>query len=157
MLRRKWLEVVLGIGSAAIVMRDKLFSLAEAKDFVTPQEIVPTTTAAAIQTRKASSVASFILTNPTVATAATVTEKGTMVSLLGINPIGDVWTGVVVGSTEHQRYERAALTIVRGLERNPTDVATVLKSIGGRAVLEKRMSLITLPELRTIAQAFLRS
>jgi hypothetical protein len=155
MLRRKWLEFVLGASTAAIVGRDWLVGLVEAKELSTPQGDPPKTVAAAIKTHKAAEVASFILAYPTTAKAASVQEKGTMVYLLGVCPMaGSVWATDILGA-EQQRYERAALTILRGIESR-IDIAEVVRIVGGRQVVESKVPQILTPEFKTLAQTFLK-
>jgi hypothetical protein len=155
MLRRKWLEFVLGASAAVIVGRDWLVGLVEAKELSAPQGDPPKTVAAAIKTHKAAEVASFILTYPTAARAASIQQKGTMVYLLGVCPMaGAVWETAIL-STEQQRHERAALTILRGIESR-TDIAEVVRIVGGRQVVESKVPQILTPELKTLAQTFLK-
>jgi hypothetical protein len=152
MLRRKWLEFVLGAAGAAIVTRDWLVGIAEAAAVPAPQETTPTTVVGAIKTHRASAIASFVLAYPTVANAATAQEKGTMVYLLGICPTaGMVWETNIL-ATEQQRIERAALQLLRTVERSPTDMAVVMKSVGGREVVERKIPQLKLTDLKTLAQ-----
>lgn len=156
MLRRKWLEFVLGAAGAAIVTRDWLVGLAHAAEVPAAQEPTPTTVSGAIKTHRASSIASFVLAYPTVANAATAQEKGTMVYLLGVCPTaGMVWESNIL-ATEQQRIERAALQLLRTVERSPTDMAVVLKSVGGRQVVERKLPQMRLTELKTLAQSLVR-
>lgn len=156
MLRRKWLEFVMGAAGAAIVTRDWLVGLAEAAEVPASQETTPTTVAGAIKTHKASSIASFVLAYPTVANAATAQEKGTMVYLLGVCPTaGMVWESNIL-ATEQQRIERAALQLLRTVERSPTDMAVVMKSVGGREVVERKLPQMRLTELKTFAQTLVK-
>ena len=157
MLRRKWLEFVLGAAGVAIVARDWLVGLADAAEVSAIQEATPTTVAGAIKTQKAASVASFVLTYPTVANAATVQEKGTMMQLLGANPlVGSVWDRQIM-IAEQERYERAALTILRSIERRPSDMEAVLKIAGGQELLKSRLPQMRVPELKTPAQPYVKS
>jgi hypothetical protein len=156
MLRRKWLEFVMGAAGAAIVARDRLVDLAEAAELPVPQETIPTSVAAAIKSHKASAIASFVLTYPTRANAATAQEKGTMVYLLGVCPTaGMVWETQVL-ATEQQRIERAALQLLKTVERSPTDMAVVLKSVGGRTVVEQKIPQMKVLELKTMAQTLIK-
>jgi hypothetical protein len=156
MLRRKWLEFVMGAAGAAIVTRDWLVGVAEAAELSAPQETTPTTVTSAIKTHKASSIASFILAYPTAATAATAQEKGTMVYLLGVCPTaGMVWESNIL-ATEQARIERAALLLLRSVERSPADMAVVLKSVGGTAVVEKKLPQMRVIELKTLAQTLIK-
>ena len=156
MLRRKWLEFVMGAAGAVIVTRDWLVGLAEAAEVPAPQDATPTTVAGAIKTHKASSIASFVLTYPTVANAATAQEKGTMVYLLGICPTAGMAWEVSILATEQQRVERAALQLLRSVERSPTDMAVVLKSVGGREVIERKLPQLRVAELKTLAQTLIK-
>lgn len=156
MLRRKWLEFVLGAAGAVVVTRDWLVGLAEAAEVSAPQDATPTTVSGAIKTHKASSIASFVLAYPAVANAATAQEKGTMVYLLGVCPTaGMVWETNIL-AVEQQRVERAALQLLRTVERSPTDMAVVLKSVGGREVVERKLPQLRLTELKTLAQALVK-
>ena len=152
MLRRKWLEVVLGTSAGIIIARDWLVRSVEAKEPPLSQEVPPTTVAAAIKAHKASSVAAFILTYPTVANAATIQEKGTMVYLLGVCPTSVMaWESATFG-TKQLQYERAALTIMRGIERRPDDLAVVMRSVGGLPVVQKKLPQLLNPEFKTLVQ-----
>jgi hypothetical protein len=156
MLRRKWLEFVVKAAGVAIVTRDWLVSIAEAAEVPATQERTPTTVTGAIKTHKASLIASFVLAYPTVANAATAQEKGTMVYLLGICPTaGMVWESNIL-ATEQQRIERAALHLLRSVERSPADMAVVLKSVGGPAVVEKKLPQLRVIELKTLAQTMIK-
>ena len=155
MLRRKWLEFVLGAASVAIVTRDWLIGLADAAEVPEPQDATPTTVTGAIKTQKPASVASFILAYPAVAVAATVQEKGTMVQLLGNPLVGDVWNRPVM-ATEQERYERAALTILRSLERRPSDMEAVLKIAGGQEALQRALPLMRITELKTLSRTYVK-
>jgi hypothetical protein len=156
MLRRKWLEFVMGAAGAAVVTRDWLVGVAEAAEVIAPQETTPKTVAAAIKTHKASAIASFVLTYPTVANAATAQEKGTMVYLLGICPTaGMVWETNIL-ATEQARIERAALQLLKTVERSPTDMAVVLKSVGGREVVERKLPQLRVTELKTLAETLIK-
>ena len=155
MLRRKWLEFVMGAAGAAIVARDWLVGVAEAAELSAPQG-TPTTVTGAIKTHRASSIASFVLAYPTVANAATAQEKGTMVYLLGVCPTaGMVWESNIL-ATEQQRIERAALQLLRTVERSPADMAVVMKSVGGREVVERKLPQMRLTELKTLAQTLVK-
>jgi len=156
MLRRKWLEFVMGAAGAALVTRDWLVGIADAAELSSPQETTPTTVAGAIKTHRASSIASFVLAYPTVANAATAQEKGTMVYLLGVCPTaGMVWESSIL-ATEQQRIERAALVLLRSVERSPADMSVVLKSVGGSTVVQKKLPQMLLPELKTLAQTMIK-
>ena len=155
MLRRKWLEFVLGAASAGIVTRDWLVSLAQGAEVPEPQDATPTTVAGAIKTQRAASIASFVLTYPILANAASIQEKGTMVQLLGNPLVGDVWNKPVM-ATEQERYERAALTILRSLERRPSDMEAVLKIAGGQEALQRALPLMRITELKTLSQSYVK-
>ena len=155
MLRRKWLELLLSASTGVIIARDWLVQSLEASELPSSQDATPTTAAAAIKTQKASSVASFILAYPIVANAATVQEKGTMVSLLssGSGLTSDIWTTETLRTSQAQ-YERAALTILRNLQTRPTELAEVVRIAGGQQVAQKRLPLILNSELKTIVQSY---
>ena len=154
MLRRKWLELVLGASTGVIVARDWLVRSLEAAEPPLPQDATPKTVAAAIKTHKASSIAAFILTYPIAANAATVQEKGTMVYLLGVCPgSAGAWENYVAGTTQAQ-YERAALVLVRSVQSRPADLAEVARIAGGLAVAQKKLPQLVNSELKTIVQSY---
>jgi len=154
MLRRKWLELVLGASTGVIVARDWLVQSLEARELSVPQDAVPKTVAAAITTHKASSISAFILTYPTVANAATVQEKGKMVYLLGVCPgSAGAWERSLSGTSQAQ-YERAALALLRGIQSRPADLAEVARIAGGMDVVQKKLPQLLNPELKTIVQSY---
>jgi len=154
MLRRKWLELVLGASAGVSIARDWLVQSLEARELSPPQDEIPKTVAAAIKTHKASSIASFILTYPIAANAATVQEKGTMVYLLGVCPgSAGAWENYVAGTTQ-ARYERAALSLVRSLQNRPTDLAEVARIAGGLDVAKKKLPQLLNSEFKTIVQTY---
>ena len=155
MLRRKWLELVLGTSAGVIIARDWLVQSLEARELPVSQDAIPKTVAAAIKTHKASSIASFISTYPIVANAATVQEKGTMVYLLGVCPTSaGAWERYVTGTTQAQ-YERAVLTLLRGVQTRPADLAEVVRIAGGLDVAQKKLPQLLNPELKTIVQSYI--
>lgn len=155
MLRRKWLEFVMGTAGVALVTRDWLVGLAEAAEVSAPQEVTPTTVAGAIKTHKAASVASFVLAYPAVANAATVQEKGTMVYLLGVCPTaGAAWENSIL-ATEQDRRERAAVVLLKTVQR-AADMDAVLRIVGGREVVERKLPQMRVLELKTLAQNYVK-
>ena len=155
MLRRKWLELVLGTSSVFIVARDWLVSVAAAQGETTTQLPTPTTVAEAIQAHRAPSVAAFIQTYPTRAAAATVQQKGTMLYLIGVCPLAAADWAQITLSTQ-SGYERAALTVLRGIDRNAADMAEVVRIVGGTRVIEGKLPRLTNPELKTLLQAMVK-
>ena len=79
-----------------------------------------------------------------------------MVYLLGVCPTaGMVWETNIL-ATEQQRIERAALVLLRSVERNPADLSVVLKSVGGSTVVQKKLPQLLVPELKTLAQTMIK-
>jgi hypothetical protein len=145
MLRRKWLELVLGTSAGIIIARDWLVRSLEAKEPPLSQEVAPKTVAAAIKAHKASAVAAFILTYPTVANAATIQEKGTMVYLLGVCPISATAWERTLSARNSWSTSAPPSRSMRGIERRPDDVAVVMRSVGGLPVVQKKLPQLLNP------------
>jgi hypothetical protein len=172
MLRRASLKIILGTATLACVARDWLIEVAEAQGGVTKPVPLPTgiqvptprTVAEAIATHKAAAVSAFILANPAAANAATPKDKGMMVYLMGICPrAGDPRVMGATGSAWANRtlaaqgeYERAALSILRGIDRKPGELAEVMKAVGGRQVIEQKLQQLQNPEFRDLTSKALR-
>lgn len=155
MLRRKWLELVLGTSTVLIVARDWLVSDAAAQGDTATKVPTPTTVSEAIKAHQAASVAAFIHTYPTRATAATIQEKGTMLYLIGVCPLAaQNWDRMTLAS--QSEYERAALTILRGIDRNAAAMAEVVRIVGGPQVIETKLPRLTNSELKTVLQTMVK-
>lgn len=151
MLRRAWLKAVLGTLTVGIIARDWLVEVATAQDPVALLPPPPTSLVAAIGTNSGAPVASFILANPTAATSASVSDRGKMIYLMsgGIPDLSDIWT--TKNLRVQAEFERAALVILKGVERRPEELAALVKSIGGKALIERRIPAIQSADLKRIA------
>ena len=151
MLRRAWLKAVLGTVTVGIIARDWLVELAAAQDPVALLPPPPTSLAVALGSNSGAPVASFILAHPTVATSASVSDRGKMLYLMsgGIPDLSDIWT--TKNLRVQAEFERAALVILKGIERRPAELAALVKSIGGKTLIERRLPAIQSAELKKIA------
>jgi hypothetical protein len=150
MLRRAWLKAVLGTVTIGIIARDWLVEVATAQEPVLLPP-APTSLTAAISTNSGASVASFILAYPTTATSASLSDRAKMIYLMStsVPDLSDIWT------TKNLRiqadFERAALVILKAVERRPEDLATLVKLVGGKTFIERRIPAIQSAELKKIA------
>ena len=156
MLRRAWLKAVLGTMSVGIIARDWLVEVATAQEPASLLPPPPTSVVAAIGTHRAGSIASFILAYPTAATSASMLDRGRMLYLMGVCPTAQLQDGTAWATKNlalQAEYERAALVILKGVDRRPEDIATLVKSVGGKAVIERKIPTIQSADLRKIATA----
>jgi len=156
MLRRAWLKAVLGTVTAGMIARDWLVEVASGQEPVALLPPAPTSLAAAIGTNSGAPVASFILAHPTTAASAALTDRGKMLYLMSasVPDLSDIWNR---NSFRVQaEYERAALVILKGIESRPADLATIVKSVGGKALIERRIPAIQSAELKKIAIAAIK-
>lgn len=156
MLRRAWLKAVLGTVTVGIIARDWLIEVATAQEPVRLLPPPPTSVIAAIGTHRAGSIASFILAYPTAAASASALDRGRMLYLMGICPTAQLQDGSAWATKNlaiQGEYERAALVILKGIERRPEEIATLIKSVGGKAVIERKIPTIQSADLKRIATA----
>ena len=158
MLRRVWLKAVLGAATYGIIARDWLVEVATAQEpsLLPPP---PTSVIAAIGTHRSGSIASFILAYPTAAASASMADRGRMIYLMGVCPTAQVADGSAWATKNlklQAEYERAALVILRGVERRPEDLATLVKAVGGKAVIEKKLPAVMSTDLKKIGTAALQ-
>jgi hypothetical protein len=153
MLRRAWLKAVLGTITVGIIARDWLDEAATAQEPVALLPPPPTSLLSAIGTNSAAPVASYILAYPTAAASASIANRGKMLSLMGasVPDLSDIWT--TRNLRVQAEYERAALVILKGIERRPEELAALVKSVGGKAVIERRIPAIQSTDLKKIATA----
>ena len=154
MLRRAWLKAVLGTMSVGIIARDWLVEVATAQEPASLLPPPPTSVVAAIGTHRAGSIASFILAYPTAATSASMLDRGRMLYLMGVCPTAQLQDGTAWATKNlalQAEYERAALVILKGVDRRPEDIATLVKSVGGKAVIERKIPTIQSADLKRIA------
>jgi hypothetical protein len=154
MLRRSWLKFVLGTSTAVIVVRDWFVSVAEAHGAAasTTQDPVPRTVADAIKAHYPKPVSAFVNTYPTLAAKATAQEKAKLLFLIGVCPnTAQNWDRMTLAALPD--YERAALTLLRGIDRDPVAMAEVMRVIGGKTYIEARLPKLTNTELKTVMQA----
>ena len=77
-----------------------------------------------------------------------------MIYLLGVCPgSAGAWENYVAGTTQAQ-YERAALTLLRGIQNRPADVAEVARIAGGLDVAKKKLPQLLNSEFKTIVQSY---